>query len=186
MRHASANARPFRSRAQNGVVLFITLIVLVAMTLAGIAMMRQVGTGVQIAGNLAFKQVATSVADRGIEAGRAWLIAQGAATLVNDATATGYYSSWQPGFDPRTHDWSGNAALLTADDGFGNEIRYVVHRLCAVAGQTVNAPTQQCVTLGAAGAGASKGGGSYGVLPLTTRCNPISGSRCGWRDRETP
>ena len=50
---ASAGAPP-RS-AQKGVVLFISLIVLVAMTLAGIAMFRQVGTGVVIAGNLAFR-----------------------------------------------------------------------------------------------------------------------------------
>jgi Tfp pilus assembly protein PilX len=39
-----------------GAVLFIALIVLVAMTLAGIAIMRSVDTATLIAGNLAFKQ----------------------------------------------------------------------------------------------------------------------------------
>ena len=39
-------------RTQSGVVLFIALIVLVAMTLAGIAIMRSVDTGNQIAGNV--------------------------------------------------------------------------------------------------------------------------------------
>ena len=45
-----------RTRAQQGVILFIALIVLVAMSLAGIALMRSVDTNVLIAGNLAFRQ----------------------------------------------------------------------------------------------------------------------------------
>ena len=54
-------------RNQSGVVLFIALIVLVAMTLAGIAIMRSVDTGVAISGNVAFKQSTLSAADRGID-----------------------------------------------------------------------------------------------------------------------
>jgi Tfp pilus assembly protein PilX len=53
-------------RAQQGVVLFIALIVLVAMSLAGIALMRSVDTNVLIAGNLAFRQGATMAGDWGI------------------------------------------------------------------------------------------------------------------------
>jgi len=56
---------------------------------------------------------------------------------------------------------------VTSDDGAGNEIRYVAHRLCAAANLSVNAPAQQCVTLNSAGAGGSKGGGAYGVVPLS-------------------
>ena len=59
-------------RAQQGVVLFIALIILVAMTLAGIALMRSVDTNVLIAGNLAFRQANTMYADTGVEAARAW------------------------------------------------------------------------------------------------------------------
>ena len=58
-----------------GAVLFISLIVLVAMTLAGIAMMRSVDTGNLIAGNLAFEQGAMQAADRGIEQAFQWLLA---------------------------------------------------------------------------------------------------------------
>ena len=54
-------------RAQRGVILFIALIVLVAMSLAGIALMRSVDTNVMIAGNLAFRQGATLAADRAFE-----------------------------------------------------------------------------------------------------------------------
>ncbi len=154
---------------EKGVVLFIALIVLVAMTLAGLAMFRSVGTGVVIAGNLTFKQAATNAADRGIEAGRAWLTGQASAVLQNDSAVPGdgYYSDWGASFNAATFDWDANAKLVTADDGGGNKIQYVVHRLCSLANASVNAPLQQCVTLNSAGAGGSKGGGSYGSLPLS-------------------
>ena len=60
-------------RLQRGVVLFVALIVLIIMTLAGLALLRQMGVGTSIAGNVAFKENATSVADRGTEVARAWL-----------------------------------------------------------------------------------------------------------------
>jgi len=52
-------------RGQRGVVLLITLIILVAMTLAGIGMMRSVDTGSIIAGNMAFRQATESASDAG-------------------------------------------------------------------------------------------------------------------------
>jgi hypothetical protein len=52
-----------RSRAgQDGIVMWVALVVLIVMSLAGLAMMRQMGTGVSVAGNVAFKQNATSTA----------------------------------------------------------------------------------------------------------------------------
>ena len=75
----SARAKNVRMRAprntQRGVVLFIALIVLVAMTLAGLGMMRSVDTNNLIAGNLAFKNAATSAGDAAIEAARTWIAA---------------------------------------------------------------------------------------------------------------
>jgi Tfp pilus assembly protein PilX len=60
-------------RKQQGVVLLIALIILVAMTLAGIGMMRSVDTGVVIAGNLAFRQASLNAADAGTSQGFATL-----------------------------------------------------------------------------------------------------------------
>ena len=160
---------------QHGVVLFISLIVLVAMTLAGIAMFRQVGTGVIIAGNLAFRNNASSVADIGLETARAWLVQSSAAALEADQ-APGYYACGLPAagcaqsnFDPATFNWTANAVLVTPDDGTGNEVRYVIHRLCQAGGSPTITP---CATVGAAGAGGSKGGGEYGVLPLSNTVQP--------------
>ena len=53
---------------QQGLVLFVALIALVAMSLAAAALVRTVDTGVMVAGNLAFKQSATMSADSGITA----------------------------------------------------------------------------------------------------------------------
>ena len=158
-------------RRQRGVVLVMALNVLVARTLAGIAMFRQIGSGVIIAGNLAFKENATSVADLGIESARNYLVGSGSATLQTDQ-APGYVASWALTFDPTSYStWDTASTLVTSDDGTGNEIRYLIHRLCRNAG-TVNDPTQTCVTVGSAATGGSKGGGSYGVLPLSNTTAP--------------
>lgn len=66
---------------QRGVVLLIALIVLVAMTLAGIAMMRSVDTGVVITGNMAFKQSTINAGDVGLDA------AYTALTSISQSTA---------------------------------------------------------------------------------------------------
>lgn len=56
-------------RSQRGVVLLIALIILVAMTLAGIGMMSSVDTGSVIAGNMAFRQATLNASDAGTSAG---------------------------------------------------------------------------------------------------------------------
>ena len=55
-------------RHQQGVVLVIALIILVAMTLAGIALVRSVDTTNIIAGNIAFQQAAVHSGEAGAEA----------------------------------------------------------------------------------------------------------------------
>ena len=89
--------------AQRGVVLFVALIVLIVMTLAGLALLRQMGAGTSIAGNVAFKENATSVADRGTEVARRWLIAN-TATPRQRCRPEGYHSSWAGSVDPTTFD----------------------------------------------------------------------------------
>jgi len=187
------------SKTQRGVVLLLALIMLVAMTLAGIVLYRQLGSGLIIARNLGFKRTAAVAADRGIEMARTWLVAQGSATLEQGDVANAYYPGWcnvslSPGtppipdadnngvpdncgstpapseFDPLTYNWS-NAVVATNDDGAGNEVRYVIHRLCQVPG-AVNAAGQQCVTIGSTLAGGSHGAASYGAQALSNTFQP--------------
>src|SRR4051812_44344510 len=61
---------------QRGVVLFIALIVLVAMTLAAIALVRAVDTSTQVAGNIGFKQSTVQSSDMGGEQAISWLLLQ--------------------------------------------------------------------------------------------------------------
>lgn len=150
---------------QQGMVVLIALVMLVAMTMAGLTMMRGTGTGLGIAGNLAFKQTATSVADVGVENAIAWLTnpLRTSEVLKTDDTAAGYYSSWATDFSPMTYDWT-NSKLLTADDGLGNEVRYVVHRLCETAGLAPNAILQKCATVNTPCASCSKGGDASSLI----------------------
>ena len=120
--------RRIAPRRQQGVVMFVALIVLVIMTLAGLAMLRQLGTGVSIAGNVAFKQNATNVADVGTESAYAWIMAHGLALDSDGIAGTGYFSSWGTSVDPNAFDWP-NAPVIT-DAATGNTVRYVIHRLC--------------------------------------------------------
>lgn len=129
-------------RRQAGAILIIALIVLAAMTLAGIAIMRSVDTSNLIAGNLAFRQSALQASDNGIEQAYQWLLAN-RPSLVNTNAGVGYYSS-QPGVfnvnDPTT--WAG--APSTPPDAGGNTVSYLIHRLCTQPEVPYNGVNQSC------------------------------------------
>jgi type IV pilus assembly protein PilX len=164
---------PRRLRRQSGVVLFIALIVMVAMALAGIALFKQVGMGLQLAGNLSFKQGATAAADLGTEAARTWLIAQNNTTLSFMQPTAGYDSTWNFSFDPlNPATFNGIKPVTLATDAAGNTVSYVIHRLCANDAETINDPNQSCVTLGQASAGGSQAAVSYGISPLGNTIQP--------------
>jgi Tfp pilus assembly protein PilX len=143
------------------VVLFIALIVLVAMTLAGIGMVRSIDTATAVAGNLGFKEASVSAGDQGIEAGYQWLLANAAgAGLNNTNLAAGYYSA-RPGSEP---DWSdpdtwADAFELNggAPDAAGNVISYVIHRMCTLPNTSYNGAGNQCATQAPSGAAATGG-----------------------------
>jgi len=128
---------------QRGNVLLIALILLVALSLAGIALIRSVSTSNMIAGNLAFQQAATHSADLGIENAVAFLEANsaGTSTVLHSSVLSGggtrYVALRQ---DPAAgQSWeafwngtlSGSGAVNTlATDAAGNTVSYVIHRLC--------------------------------------------------------
>jgi len=140
-----------RRRRQRGVTLFIALIVLVAMTMAAVAMMRSVDTATVVAGNIGFRQSAVNAADQGVQTAFAWLgVNVGGPGISNDNTANGYFSSVPAGEAP---DWYTNSASWASafplpltcpatsapTDCAGNTVSYVIHRLCPVANCAPNA-----------------------------------------------
>ncbi|MDZ4203007.1 MAG: hypothetical protein U1C96_12770 [Gallionella sp.] len=140
---------------QRGVVLFFTLIALLAMSLAAVALIRSVDTSTLIAGNLSFKQAATTSGDAGIEAAMTWLNTTqtgnpsinvlidpslehpfnntgGTGAFIN----TGYYSYTDPALiltatlwndEP---SWTDDNSTLVGTDGSGNTTRYIIQRMC--------------------------------------------------------
>lgn len=130
---------PLIPQHQKGVVLFITLIVLVAMTLAGIALVRSVATTTLIAGNLSFQQSATMSGDTGIETAVSWLETNNTGTtLYQNNLPQGYVAAKQDPAVGQSWDafWanqlvpSGQIRTL-AQDVAGNTVSYVIHRMCS-------------------------------------------------------
>ena len=156
-------------RQQRGVVLFVALIVLIVMTLAGLALLRQMGAGTSIAGNIAFKENATSVADRGTEVANQWIVDNSAITAT-DAVALGYLSSWTAGSDPAALDWDNQSRTLLQDFvQTGNRIRYIIQRLCETANMSAINPAQRCSDFVVDATTGSRGGAGYpGVLSTIT------------------
>lgn len=132
-------------RKERGTILIIALIVLVAMTLAGIATMRSVDTATVMAGNIGLRQSTSNAADQGIQAGVAFLqskVPNNTASLINDDPANGYFSS-VPAQDPDWNDpanW-GNAVQLNggAPDAGGNVVFYIIQRMCKLPNCDTNA-----------------------------------------------
>lgn len=160
-------------RRQQGLVLFIALVVLVAMTLAGTALLRQLGTGLGIIGNLSFKENATQAGDLGVEAARLWLRDPANLVLLTNTDATqGYYSNWDAGFAPQTFAWSNATSSPEFTDGAGNTVRYVIHRLCNVPNLGVTAALQRCVTRNVSGSNSTKIGLDATTTPLSNTVQP--------------
>jgi type IV pilus assembly protein PilX len=137
---------------QKGIVLIIVIVAIVAMMVAVFSMLRLTSSSMGVAGNLAFKKNATSAADLGVEQAISYVLTTHAANpalLYTDQASAGYFATWidTPGnqFDPFTYNWSSTtAAQATTDDGSGNSVMYVIHRLCANTG-AVTSLSQSCV-----------------------------------------
>lgn len=135
---------PIKICHERGVVLFIALIALVVMSLAAVALIRSVDTNTMIAGNLAFKQSAVVSSDRGVETALGWIEAKviaNSADLDSDSIANGYYATYlapdldNPAVLKADATWAAAAVATGADittgtENLGNNIRYIIQRMC--------------------------------------------------------
>lgn len=155
MLNLSALSRSAPRSNQSGVTLVITLIVLVAMTLATITLMRSVDTTNIIAGNLAFQQASTHAADSGTEdAVRTsptlgllpTLLTNLQLNCIPPSCPAGYMSWRDPSKEPPATGvtWESWWAYITTKitpiklgtDALGNTVSYVIESECDSAGQT--------------------------------------------------
>ena len=77
-------------KAQSGVALIMVLIMLTAMAIAGVALVRVVDSANVISGNFAFRQSTLNIADLGVEAATADLIA------IHAGPAADRENAWHP------------------------------------------------------------------------------------------
>lgn len=195
MKHASRDLySTAMSNRQSGLALMVALIALAAMTLAGIALVRSIDTNALIAGNLAFRQSATTGADAGVEAARIWIKETATTAQLQTGNGAGYYATMMntgAGIDitgGRTQttddnvkwtDFNGNleagghaATCLPFDANKNiNRICYVIHRMCSFEGDKDDSKSMCSLISTSSPEGGSLGGIDKGTTyqpPLTT------------------
>jgi len=137
---------------QRGASLFVAIVALVLMTIAGLSLMRSVDTGNVIAGNMAFRGSTVNGADIGVEAAAAYLNATispapdanlPAGCIESTLGSVGppvvapilgncrYYARTQKEDDYGVPlaDWS-NTTNIPVTSLNGNDIQFVIERLC--------------------------------------------------------
>jgi Tfp pilus assembly protein PilX len=167
---------------QRGFVLVVALMILISMTLLGIALVRSVDTSTQVANNIGFKQSALASGDYGTEQAIVWIAANTGALTADAAPGVGYYATEQAGTDFTGQltastaddvDWKGlngarRAFVVPGTDAAGNKVAYIIQRMCDQAGSYVPGGTIQCATSSTTvSEGGSKGGVAYGSYAIT-------------------
>lgn len=163
----SRYAQAVRLRKENGLTLIIVMIVMVAMTLAGLAMIHSVNSAGLIAGNMAFRQAALRAGDMGVEAAVTWLGTNDVGTALDaNVPTSGYLAAqqdpasgqtwdkyWRTTLDPNPPERpvankvnSGKVVTLATNSANSTTVSYVIHRLCTKAGDPVTDPTVICAS----------------------------------------
>jgi len=178
--------RPMKT-SQRGVVLFITLIVLVALAMAALAMFRSSMGATLVATNVANRQATFALADTAVTVATNAVLIRAQAGLVNADDATIGYSAAIPATEPNWSDpavwftqsgWitpscatstqsvcldsntlcGGDAACMAKANSF--TVSYKVHRMCTLLAGTWNcAQTQK--------SGATAPGNTQTITPTT-------------------
>lgn len=180
-------------KLQRGVSLMFSLIALISLAFAAIALVRTVDTGSLVVGNIGFKQDATISSDLVANAALAWIGSQNTGTnLFADKPANGYFASSLDVLDPTGKGSIGNSRVLvdwnsdgcayatagtfancitpSAPSTFGTNVgRWVITRLCTTAGSPSGAGNSCAVPLNKVstetGGGEVKYGGGVRFTP---------------------
>ena len=127
---------------QRGVVLFVALIAMVVLSLAGVALLRATEAGSSVAGNLAFRQSSMALINIAIErAADDLFYHQFITDTTNDDLPHNYYATLQPGMNAHgipaklqsAAAYPGGFQSVT-DGNTGNTAKWVIERVCTVTG----------------------------------------------------
>jgi hypothetical protein len=143
MIRATACFRPARAHCQRGVVLFIALIAMIVLSLAGVALIRAVDTTGSVAGNIAFRQATIPAVNMAVEEAVKALYLGGIADTENDDGGHRYYAKLQAGelANGVPAVLGGTYSAMKAAYPFGftqyastnAEVRSVIERICSPA-----------------------------------------------------
>lgn len=157
-----------RRNPQRGAVLMVVLVALVAMLVSVIALSRSMDTHHLVAGNLAFRNSTVHSSDTGVQSAVVWLQSTvGTPTLNTTSEVGGYYAVLaEPDWDDETF-WSQCAGCtVSAADGAGNRVQWVVHRMCSSEGN-INATGNSCSLLTSTPTAANGGSFSADAVNFT-------------------
>ncbi len=165
--------RALPGRREDGIVLILVMIALVAMALAGVALVRASQANSMIAGNFAFREAALAATDTSVEVAFAQLDAIASVapdTAFPSACSSGscvYYPTRQAtdvnGIPVSVGDWSGVPSTVVNGS---YTAQYVIDRLCTGALPVVD-PASNCYTSNTSTGGGSKkvGDVSFAMAP---------------------
>ena len=184
-----------RNRLQGGFSLIITLLALIIISFAAVALLRSTDTSTLIAGNLSFKKTALGASDAAVETAITFMNSNtGGGFLYLNQPASGYYASTAENCDLTGSSTPSNAnddvawsnaspngscnltALTVTPAGVpaGYAVSYVINRLCSAEGDPSailaadGLTTMTCSRVtGVVSDGSTKTGGFYGNTPLS-------------------
>jgi type IV pilus assembly protein PilX len=141
-------------RRERGVVLFIALIAMVVLSLAGVALIRSVDTSGSVAGNIAFREASVTAVNLAVEQAVDWLyVSKTLNPETNLDAAHHYYGKLQAGEKPNGIPavLSGTYLTMTGAYPFGAadiypttkaEVRSVIERVCTNAAPVPAGPAK--------------------------------------------
>jgi type IV pilus assembly protein PilX len=160
---AAPRLRNAAMHRERGVVLFIALIAMVVLSLAGVALIRAVDTTGSVAGNIAFREASIPAVNMAVEEAVQALYLGGAiADPENDDAANRYFAKLQPGELPNGVPAVLGGTYLTMKSAYpfavttyatmpsNAEVRAVIERICspvAPVPMTIAQKLQYCDTL---------------------------------------
>lgn len=130
---------------QRGIALPVMLIMLLVLLVSSIYLLRSSNSTTLTAANLAYDAQLARAADYGLHTGFQWLSQTATANkalLDGHLAGQGYRATMNTRLSVRASEfWDGSREV---DDGNGNKIRYVIHRMCSMLAPN-NAPGQACM-----------------------------------------
>jgi len=131
---------PSLRRAQRGVVLFVALIAMVILAIAGVGLLRAIDTSTGVAGNLAFRQASIAPSNLAVEKAIDALYKSKTIDVLNSPDLPGehYFQALQaneksngvPEVLAGAYPPSGYTFAVDTDTVTGMEVRYVIERVC--------------------------------------------------------